>query len=39
MEIQNKVAKSGNEKITYEKAFVKAMNENPALYEQYLSGQ
>lgn len=37
-EIMGTVQKSG-EKITYEKAYMKAMNENPALYQEYLSGK
>jgi hypothetical protein len=37
-EIMHSVQKSG-EKITYEKAYMKAMQENPSLYQEYLSGR
>lgn len=37
-ELMNSVQKSG-EKLTYEKAYMKAMHENPTLYQEYLSGR
>lgn len=37
-EIMGTIQKSG-EKVTYEKAYMKAMQENPALYQEYLSGK